>query len=421
MKKLVSALLVFSFSSILFAEEPLSLQKALMISEKNSLALKDNRFVVQTQNNQRLLIEQSNSSSLKFKSRLQLISPSSLSTNQQTDDHVISLLYSKKLYDFGLTDSLLQENSFSNRSHRFTQNLASKKLRLQVMENFFKVHLSDLSFNVWNEGLSIAFIRMDRSRDKVELKILTEIDFLSLQKTYQTALLNRTEAEQKQRLARSLLAQSMSSNELPSDLEKLDTVDWKRKVPDYDLLVASTLENNDDIKLIANKIHVLQQKQQSNKYTFGPSLSLEADVKAYSKETSGTTPASVRLLFEYPIYSGNAESLKNEQYQIEIARLQNQKQIKINSLKHEVLGLWQGLNLLLLKKQKADGLTDYQDYYLDKSRALYEVELESDLGDAMTKFSSAILEQAKVKYQWILTWEALSMLTGDAKLSLLGY
>jgi len=101
--------------------------------------------------------------------------------------------------------------------------------------------------------------------------------------------------------------------------------------------------------------------------------------------------------------------------------LQNQKQIKINSLKHEVLGLWQGLNLLLLKKQKADGLTDYQDYYLDKSRALYEVELESDLGDAMTKFSSAILEQAKVKYQWILTWEALSMLTGDAKLSLLGY
>jgi len=283
------------------------------------------------------------------------------------------------------------------------------------------VHLSDLSFNVWNEGLSIAFIRMDRSRDKVELKILTEIDFLSLQKTYQTALLNRTEAEQKQRLARSLLAQSMSSNELPSDLEKLDTVDWKRKVPDYDLLVASTLENNDDIKLIANKIHVLQQKQQSNKYAFGPSLSLEADVKGYSKETSGTTPASVRLLFEYPIYSGNAESLKNEQYQIEIARLQNQKQIKINSLKHEVLGLWQGLNLLLLKKQKADGLTDYQDYYLDKSRALYEVELESDLGDAMTKFSSAILEQAKVKYQWILTWEALSMLTGDAKLSLLGY
>jgi hypothetical protein len=57
MKKLVFALLVFSFSTILLAEEVLSLQKALMISEKNSLALKYNRFVVQTQNNQWLLIE----------------------------------------------------------------------------------------------------------------------------------------------------------------------------------------------------------------------------------------------------------------------------------------------------------------------------------------------------------------------------
>ena len=107
MKKLVSALLVFSFSIILFAEEVLSLQKALMISEKNSLVLKDNRFVVQTQNNQWLLIEYSNPSSLKFKSHLQWIAPSSLSTNQKIDDYVISLLYSQKLYDFGLTDFLL--------------------------------------------------------------------------------------------------------------------------------------------------------------------------------------------------------------------------------------------------------------------------------------------------------------------------
>jgi hypothetical protein len=58
-------------------------------------------------------------------------------------------------------------------------------------------------------------------------------------------------------------------------------------------------------------------------------------------------------------------------------------------------------------------LLDYRDLYLDRSRALYEMEVKTDLGDSMVEVSEARLKFAKVKFNTALTWARLDALIGN--------
>ena len=57
-------------------------------------------------------------------------------------------------------------------------------------------------------------------------------------------------------------------------------------------------------------------------------------------------------------------------------------------------------------------LGDYRELYLDRSRALYELEVHTDLGDAMVQMSVVRLERAKVEFDWRLARARLAALTG---------
>ncbi len=359
------------------------------------------------------------SSRLYFRTRLQWIQPLEISYSQQTDDHAFSLFFSKKLYDFGLSNALIKENELDQTVLSLKNTIERKNLRLKIIQAYFDVLLSDLRFKVWNEAMSIAYIAMDRARDRMELKEITDIDYLEKQQQYQEVFLKRTEAEQQQRLSRSKLASVLALDELPEDVEDIIKVDWNKKIPDFEKLLQEIEKHNVDLQLLNKEIALLKQKQHSNQKTYAPELNFEASVSQFSKVTPGSYPAYVRFSLNYPLYEGTSEELKNEQIQLEInQRLQDIRTTK-DLLRDQLLALWQKLNLLVLKKKKADINTEYRDYYLDRSRALYELELKSDLGDAMTEYTSAILEQAEVRYEWLLTWEALSLLTEQKALSLI--
>ena len=55
-----------------------------------------------------------------------------------------------------------------------------------------------------------------------------------------------------------------------------------------------------------------------------------------------------------------------------------------------------------------------RDLYLDLSRALYEQEVQADLGDAMVKSSEARLRTAETEFAIARTWARIGLLTGKA-------
>ena len=50
--------------------------------------------------------------------------------------------------------------------------------------------------------------------------------------------------------------------------------------------------------------------------------------------------------------------------------------------------------------------------YLDRSRALYELELKADLGDAMTKTSEVRLDIARVLFDWAMNEAKIKAMVG---------
>ena len=52
----------------------------------------------------------------------------------------------------------------------------------------------------------------------------------------------------------------------------------------------------------------------------------------------------------------------------------------------------------------------YRSYYQDRSRAMYEMEMRSDLGDAQAAVAEAMLEAARVDFKQVLLWAELDAL-----------
>ncbi len=68
--------------------------------------------------------------------------------------------------------------------------------------------------------------------------------------------------------------------------------------------------------------------------------------------------------------------------------------------------------MLRASREEAQTRIDYRELYLDRSRTLYEMEVSSDLGDAMVVSSQARLRQAEIEYRLLLNWARLNALRG---------
>ena len=56
---------------------------------------------------------------------------------------------------------------------------------------------------------------------------------------------------------------------------------------------------------------------------------------------------------------------------------------------------------------------DFRELALDRSRALYEMEATTNLGDAMVAVSEVRFKQAETDFQLALAWMELNLLLGQ--------
>ncbi len=75
--------------------------------------------------------------------------------------------------------------------------------------------------------------------------------------------------------------------------------------------------------------------------------------------------------------------------------------------------MWLKISDLKRQFDDPDLTIDYRDLYLDRSRALYELEVTSDLGDAMVKLSDAQLFKAQTVFELAINRAKLDALVGN--------
>ena len=83
-----------------------------------------------------------------------------------------------------------------------------------------------------------------------------------------------------------------------------------------------------------------------------------------------------------------------------------------NALRKTVLELVQEIEVLKVAVQSAETRLEFRDQYLDRSRSAYELEIQTDLGDASANMTEAQWHADKVRYDLMLTLGSIDALLG---------
>ncbi|MES9965245.1 MAG: TolC family protein [Candidatus Sedimenticola sp. 20ELBAFRAG] len=352
---------------------------------------------------------------LKFglEAHLRVVEPSYKATNTSRNDSRIKLKLQKKLYDFGRTDAALQAAEYTRRGSHWDYIDARQKRRLEIMDNFFEVILSDIQYLRDNEVMTMSFLRWKKLQDTEETGKVSDIDLLEKESIFRRELKKRSLTENMQRVSRARLAISLNRpDQLSSELDPPVLEVLKREAGDVDELTRLALENNPHLKALKARVTAAEQDVEYARAGGGPTIRGEVEASAYNKMTGTRDPLAAALILELPLSAGSAVDAVVARKRAVLRERRASLLQAERDVRQTVLELWLELKSLKLQMSEMEALGDYRELYLDRSRALYELEVKSDLGDAESRIVDAQLQKARTEFDTALAWARLDALLG---------
>ncbi len=394
--------------------EPLTLEAALGTASNPShyeiLEIEEQMRVIAAE----LGIEQGQSGfDLNLQGELSKVGPSDYAPDTPDNDSQAHLVLTKPIYDFGLQNSREGYLGLQLQALESQRQLLIERRRLKIMERYFDVLDADNDFLAENEAMAVAYIRYDHAREDRELGLVSQSDVLQRQSHYEKIRHQRTVTMNRQRMTRVSLAEAMGYPEqIPANLE-IPQIDTRRPLPgNVDKLVEQALSHSLEAQVANTQARVAQAAIGVAEDSDSPRLDLQLQVSHYERQSRLRDDWRASLLFDIPLYksvSPEKVSLAQARHRLALA---NQQQLQ-SELRLEVLELWQEIHQLDIKIEGDDVERKYRDYYLDRSRAEYELEYKTDLGDSMVLYSRANSERLKTLYDYELAYQRLGALVGE--------
>ncbi len=350
---------------------------------------------------------------LDFVGKLRAIEPSDYSINRNRNDSSARLALTKRLYDFGYSEAREEAARLAGDGSAWRHLDARQEAHLNIMRSFLDVILADLQFARDNEAMAGAYIDADRARDRHELKRLSDVDLMRFEAEYQVALRDRMQSQAMQRATRARLAIAMGRpDELATNLLRPPPPDTLAPTPEYETLLQDVLQHNPGLKALRAEVEAARAEVEVARKDYGPVVSGELEAQDYNRETNTTHPLGAALVLEMPLLTGGAKDAATAKARAALRSSRAALAAAEHALRQEVLELWLGLENLRVRLEGLKVRGDYRELYLDRSRALYELEVKADLGDAMTEISAVRLEVARAEFDWMMTRARLEALAG---------
>ena len=337
---------------------------------------------------------------------------------EETQPHnLLALHVGKVLYDFERASSQLQADELSVEQEKIRLEAIENKQRLNVVQAYLNVLLADFQYRIDDEAMAIEYVGFDKVQDRHAIGQVSDVDLLAAEQLYQAALVNRMKAEQFQLKNRIELANVIGlPSERPDELRFPNLKSFKsRSVKDISLqdVQKQVLEGNKELKALeqAQQAQLFILKSAEN--TSSPTVRADAwvgQLSSYPELREGSWKATLSV--DIPLYDGGASSAAKTKAQAQMAKLKAEYQQLEQSLRTQVSDIYFQLKLLAAEKKQHQIFGDYADLYLDYSRALYENESSTDLGDAMVRLSEANYNMVAWEFKQALLWLELDYLLG---------
>ena len=330
-------------------------------------------------------------------------------------DNSIRLAARKNLHDFGRSENSIGAARAVSEAREGALLEARDQRRIDIMVRFFDVLLADLQYVLDDEFMTVAFLSFDRGRESLEQKLLAQVDLSDLESRFQNQLVKRSQSQLQQRLARELLADAMNQpGQLVSDLEDPKLPGNNRALPSFDLLsglIAQSPRLQSNHKLLEASRQRLAALRADN----NPSLDAEVEAGEFpNRRLQGRDSLRAGVVLTWPVYQGGRNSAQLAREQAQFHKLQAETEKLKRSLTQSVLRLLiEAEQLQRTARNAAKIQVDFRDLALDRARAVYELELRTNLGESAAHTVEAKLRQRLVEYQLALTLARLEALLGQ--------
>jgi outer membrane protein TolC len=220
-------------------------------------------------------------------------------------------------------------------------------------------------------------------------------------------------SQTRQRLTRTRLAQLLNRpDDPPANLVMPDEPDLSAKLPSVEELTEQALAGNPHLKALRAKVESALQGVAAARKAYGPVIRGEMKAGTYNRDMGSRYPVQAGLVFEMPLFTGRAGDAAVARARADLAARRAELSAAELAVRQAVLDSRLGLDDVKANLQQVSVLGDYRDLYLDRSRTLYEMEVRTDLGDAMVKMSAVRLEHAKALFNGLMAQARLEALTG---------
>ena len=398
-----------------FPAEPLTLSTALSFAEQPHPFTSNARLDLELAKVNQDFHGSSNRLDLEALIVPQRVDQAAPKTGGSFTDSYATLRIRHPIYDFGRgkanqshasTDLAIAEHNL-----KFVQ--ATRKI--EIMQRFFDVLIADLDYGVKNEKMTLTFLRYNRYQEEMDMhQSHAEVDVLDLETIYREAFVVRQAANFARRNARRTLALALGFTDyVPRDLATPDVSAYvAREVPEFEILLDEVLQNNHDMKQAELNLDKATAASEVSKSKYLPQLDAVLEATNWHRETGSRNATSVGIQFTVPLVSGARKSRDQRISHIAVERARARLAETEHAVRQKTFDLWQALTLHHVRLSAAEVRLNYRDQYMDRARALYELEERSDLGDAQAELLRALLESNRVEYALALTWSELDALMG---------
>jgi hypothetical protein len=265
------------------------------------------------------------------------------------------------------------------------------------------------------ERLAISAIRANRVQDNFDVQDASEVELLEKQALTQLDVVKRIEGEAAQITTRAKLAQLLNIpyEDRPDDLVKPDLTHlFKKELEEFEIWQKKIQLNNPELGELKRMLANLKQQRnlEKNNNEIVISSNIRLGEQAYDSNKNGNWRAGLNLIMPF----GQSQSQKKKTSEL-LAKIKQQQLFigqRAQELNQQALALW--LKLKTLKQLNNALITelDYRDLYLERARTNYEMEIKSDIGNAMSNLTDTEWKLAKNEFDFVIVSTQLQQLAG---------
>jgi outer membrane protein TolC len=334
-------------------------------------------------------------------------------SSEFTNDSYLRFSVSKTLYDFGYSDSMQESADESVLSQELIAADARNKNHLKIMRLYFDVLLADLHYATVDEEMTTLYVRYDKLKDQQSLGMVSDVEVGEAEIVYRDVADRRKQSEIEQRVSRQRLAIALNRpDDLPSELIRPELSEYKRSIPEVDTLLAEALNNNLTLLSLEHAVLADRAALKATEKQFGPTLAAGVQLNEYERNLSGRNNASIGLNLRIPLTNSSRTHAESARATAALSKSQANYELAKYSIRQKLSEIIGRLEMLQYKRTTAELRLDSRALSLEKSRARYELEIKTTLGDSMAKYTEAEWLAAKNDFDIALAWAQIETLTG---------